>query len=175
MMQTSPPIDPRPATKGQITGWHVLFAMLAFFGTVIGVNIVFIVTAIGTNTGVVAVEPYRKGLHYNERIAFEARQAELGWRHTLEFGADASAINLILTAKDGAPISGASISGFVGRPSTNSEDRTLAFSEVAPGRYTAAIKQLQPGGYIASIEIARSAAEDQSPVYRAKERLWVKP
>ena len=36
----------------------------------------------------VANEPYRKGLHYNERIAADARQAALGWTETVDVGRD---------------------------------------------------------------------------------------
>ena len=40
--------------------------------------------AMSTHTGLVANEPYRKGLHYNDRIDADARQARLGWVDTLD-------------------------------------------------------------------------------------------
>ena len=52
---------------------------LAFFAAVFVVNGAMIYSAVSTYTGLVANEPYRKGLHYNERIAADERQARLGW------------------------------------------------------------------------------------------------
>ncbi|MDX2308412.1 MAG: FixH family protein [Hyphomicrobium sp.] len=162
-------------TAGEIQGWHVLTALLAFFGTIVAVNAIFIVTAIETNTGLVAVEPYRKGLHYNDRIAFDARQSALGWRHAMTLDPTSGNLTLSVDDKAGTPKSGLAVTGTIGRPATNAEDQALSFSEVSPGQYVAAIRALEPGGYITMIEVAPSAAEDQKPVFRVKERLWVKP
>ena len=54
--------------EGVITGRHVLIGMLVFFGVILGVNGMFLYSALSTYTGVVSDEPYRKGLNYNERI-----------------------------------------------------------------------------------------------------------
>src|SRR5262249_34112510 len=69
-------------------GRHVLVAFLAFFGTVFAVNGTLIYEAVSTHTGLVANEPYRKGLAYNARIGADERQARLGWTETLEVGRD---------------------------------------------------------------------------------------
>ena len=61
----------------------MLVAFIAFFGTIFLVNGTLIYEAISTHTGLVANEPYRKGLAYNERIAADERQARLGWTETL--------------------------------------------------------------------------------------------
>ncbi len=61
-------INPRQV-DGALTGRHVLLIFLAFFGSIFAVNGWFLYSALSTHTGVVAVEPYRKGLAYNERIA----------------------------------------------------------------------------------------------------------
>ena len=62
--------------------------VLAFFASIFTVNGVMIYSALSTYTGLVANEPYRKGLHYNERIAADARQIRLGWTDTLDVGRD---------------------------------------------------------------------------------------
>ena len=65
-----------------LQGRQVLACSLAFFAAVFIVNGAMIYSALSTHTGLVANEPYRKGLHYNERIAADERQAHLGWsRH----------------------------------------------------------------------------------------------
>ena len=57
----------------------MLGVFLGFFATVFVVNGAMIYSAVSTHSGLVANEPYRKGLHYNERIAADERQARLGW------------------------------------------------------------------------------------------------
>jgi nitrogen fixation protein FixH len=57
-----------PRQQG-LRGGHVLGAFLGFFATVFVVNGALIYSAISTYSGLVANEPYRKGLQYNERIA----------------------------------------------------------------------------------------------------------
>jgi len=67
-----------PEVQG-LRGRHVLFAFLGFFGVIFAVNGVFLYAALSTHTGVVANEPYRKGLNYNQRIAAFQAQEQLGW------------------------------------------------------------------------------------------------
>ena len=71
-------LPPAPRQQG-LRGRHVLWAFLGFFATVFVVNGAMIYSAVSTHSGLVANEPYRKGLHYNERIAADERQARLGW------------------------------------------------------------------------------------------------
>ena len=71
-----------------LQGHHVLVAFIAFFGTIFLVNGALIYEAISTHTGLVANEPYRKGLAYNERIGADERQARLNWTETLQVGRD---------------------------------------------------------------------------------------
>ena len=53
----------------------MLWVFLGFFGVVFVVNGAMIYSAVSTHSGLVANEPYRKGLHYNERIDADERQA----------------------------------------------------------------------------------------------------
>lgn len=158
-----------------ITGWHVLFAVLAFFGLVIAVNAAFIFVALETNTGVVANEPYRKGLRYNERIEFDREQAALGWKHALSLSPDTRKLIVRIADKDGNPVLGLSVAATLGRPASGQEDQSLAFTEAEPGSYETAIKPLNEGAYIATLELGRNNGERTEALYRAKERLWVKP
>lgn len=159
----------------QITGRHVLFAMLAFFGVIFAVNGVFLYQALNTYTGVVQDEPYRKGLAYNERIAEDARQTALGWTRSIAMS-PAGMVKLALKDNAGAPVQGLVVSAVVGRPSTNVRDVPVRLVEGEPGVYQASIGEVDAGSWVISIEAARVNG-DQSPevVYRAKERIWLKP
>ena len=84
----SPTVLPRRRRQQGVGGRHVLMVVLGFFGVVFVVNGVMIYSALSTHTGLVANEPYRKGLHYNERIEADERQARLGWSDSIEIGRD---------------------------------------------------------------------------------------
>lgn len=164
------------STKG-LTGWHVLAALIAFFGVVFAVNGVFLTQALSTHTGIVSQEPYVKGLHYNARIAAGERQAALHWNETLAVGVDGR-VEVTMTDAGGQPVRGLAISGAIGRPSTSKLDRTIVLAEVQPGRYAGVVGALETGTWLVNLEakigdakVGEAAAE---PVYRMRRRQWLK-
>lgn len=162
-----------PEPEGfRLTGRHVLAMFVAFFGVIFLVNGYFLARALSTHTGVVSVEPYRKGLAYNGRIRADEVQAALGWKDAVAIEA-VGLLTVTLEGPSSAPISGLHLSVLVGRPSTAQSDRTLMLTETAPGRYVAETSALAPGHWIVTLE-ARHGAGNTEPVYRAKRRLWLK-
>lgn len=155
-----------------LQGRHVLMILLGFFGVVFAVNGFFLVSALSTHTGVVANEPYRKGLEYNDRIAAAERQASLGWRESLSVKTS-GAITLALHDANGAPIPNLGVTAVLGRPATARFDRRLALVESVPGHYTATARALEGGSWIAGIE-ARTSTSDEL-VFQLRRRLWLKP
>lgn len=155
-----------------ITGKHVLFAMVAFFATVIGVNVVMMRLALSTHTGIVAENSFRKGVKYNEEIAASEKQAELGWRDDIRLASTGDKLSIDIRDKDGKAVRGLTIKATLGRPATEREDLAVTLSETSDGIYEAAVPARAAGTYVASIEAARA---DDGVVYRAKERLWLKP
>jgi nitrogen fixation protein FixH len=150
----------------------VLAVLLAFFGAVFAVNGLLMYQALSTHTGLVANEPYRMGLAYNERIGAAARQAQLGWSERLDFGRDGHAL-FVLAERDGRPVRGLRVEGVLGRPASNAHDVKLAFVETAPGEYAAQTAQVPAGSWLIALEArAREGAE---PIYRLRRRLWLKP
>jgi nitrogen fixation protein FixH len=162
----------RPAGFGpRLTGRQVLGAFLAFFAAIFAMNGVLIYWAVATNSGLVANEPYRKGLHYNERIAADERQRQRGWSDKLELTKDGR-VALVLTDKAGHPVSGLKVETVLGRPATNRQDIHTAMSEVAPGRYEARTAALAAGFWLVVLE-ARGDTEE--PIYRIRRRVWLTP
>lgn len=158
-----------------LTGRHVLIAFLGFFGVIFAVNGVFLYYAIGSYTGVVANEPYRKGLEYNRRIADDARQAALGWTRALTL-TRAGELKFALKDAAGEPITGLIIEAQVGRPSTNVEDATVRLIEGAPGVYQSNLGAMAAGAWLVSAEaVRRREGQSDEVVYRVKERIWLKP
>jgi nitrogen fixation protein FixH len=152
---------------------HVLGIFLSFFAAVFVVNGAMIYSAISTYSGLVANEPYRKGLYYNERIAADERQAGLGWRDRVELDRGGR-VGVVLDDDSGRPVSGLTVEVQLGRPSTNRHDLRLRLREGAPGRYEAQAASLAEGTWLIAIE-ARAAGNAEEPIYRARRRLWLEP
>jgi len=166
--------SPRVESSG-LTGRHVLWSLIAFFGLIFAVNGYFLYAALSTYSGVVANEPYRKGLEYNQRIAADARQHELGWTESLDIAATRDTLLLDLKDKNGLPVVGLkTVKAAVGRPSTNKHDVIVELDETAPGHYTAAIPKLADGEWVVSVN-AVMPANAAIDVYRLRKRIGLKP
>jgi nitrogen fixation protein FixH len=163
-------INPRHV-EGALTGRHVLAMFVGFFGVVFAVNGYMLYAALSTHAGIVANEPYRKGLAYNERIAAAERQAGLGWTGAVDVGIDGR-VALAMARPDGTSLRGLLIEGNIGRPSTDRQDHALKFVE-ADGRYVAAAGTLAEGAWLLTIEAHET--EGGAPVFRSRRRLWLKP
>lgn len=131
----------------RIRGWHVLAAMLAFFGVIIAVNVAFAIYAVRSFPGEDAPRSYLQGLRYNDTLNERRAQAARGWRASAELLHDqrGAALEVTLTARDTAAIDGADVSGFLQRPISAQLDRALALEPVGAGRYVAHIGALEPG------------------------------
>ncbi len=170
--------DPKKAPN-ELTGRHVLLALLAFFGVIFAVNGTFLYSALSTYTGVVADEPYRKGLEYNTRIADEERQHALGWHHKIELSPEGQLRIKFDGASPGA-LESLSLKGTIGRPSTNAADVSMTLVAGQPGEFLADVGKLADGNWIVTAEAtkpridAASSQENAEVVYRIRERVWLK-
>lgn len=159
--------------NGGLKGAHVLVGFGLFFGTVFLVNGSMIYKAISTNAGLVANEPYRKGLHYNDRIAASERQALLNWTEGATLARDGRLV-VTLEVESGKPVTGLKVDAVIGRPSTNRADKAVELKEETPGHYVANAGALEPGAWLVSLE-ARVDPKAEDPIYRARRRMWLKP
>lgn len=172
MSPTTLPTARRAPTPG-LNGRHVLLTMVAFFGIVFFANGVMMYQAIATNGGLVANEPYRKGLEYNRRIEADERQQHLGW--TVDAKIERSGeIAVTMADAAGQPVHGLAIAGTIGRPAGNQHDIPLKFAEASPGRYVARAAGIEPGTWQLAVD-ARVAVDAADPLYRLKRRLWLAP
>ena len=156
-----------------LRGGHVLGIFLTFFATVFAVNGAMIYSALSTHTGLVANEPYRRGLRYNERIAADERQARLGWTDKIDVGRDGR-VGVVLADSGGRPVSGLKMEAILGRPATNRHDVRLTLAEAAPGRYEAQTAPLAEGAWLIAVD-ARADSNAEDAIYRARRRLWLEP
>lgn len=135
------------ATEFRIRGWHVLAMMLAFFGAVIAVNVVFAVIAVQSFPGEDVRRSYLQGIQYNDTLAQRREQAALGWQASaaLAPNAEGAVLEVVLRDRDGVPIDGATLSGELQWPTTDSFDRAATFEARGDGRYVAQLGDLHPG------------------------------
>ena len=142
------------AAATALTGRKVLAALIGFFAVVFAVNGIFLALALSTNTGVVSNEPYRKGLKYNEQIAADTRQSELGWTSEITLNTRDGKVVALIKDRDGAVLAGLRAIATIGLAATDREDVAATLTETAPGHYEASFPNLKAGGYIANLEVS---------------------
>ena len=131
-----------------LTGRKVLLMLIAFFGIVIGVNIVMMRLAIQTLPGTEVDSAYSASLAYEKEIAAARDQDARNWKvdAQIQRGPDGSA-TLLVEAHDGGgkPISGLKFHGRFERPTDRRADLAVAFAEVGIGIYRASAPRVAPG------------------------------
>lgn len=154
----------------EVTGRHVLLAMLGLFGLVIAVNAVFVYLALDSFTGVTTAKPYQEGLAYNQVLDARAAQRNLGWQGTVTVGPSEAGERITVTLKDNAdrPLIGLQLSGMLKRPIHDGIDQPLAWQEAAPGAYQAAVILPERGNW----DLVVTASDGSGRPFEMKARLW---
>lgn len=160
----------RSSAEG-LQGRHVLYALFGFFGVMLIANGIFLYYALTTFGGGDTRDPYRKGLHYNDRLAEAEKQAERGWAAKLGYDKVTGEIALELRDRQDQPVRGVRIGGSVGRPATERQDVRIELKESAPGNYAAKLG-LAPGQWVVQLQ-SEDVSPAGDPTYRLKQRLFV--
>jgi len=138
-----PIVSPRP-----LTGRKVLFMLIAFFGVVIGVNMIMMKLAIQTLPGTEVDSAYSASLAYEGEIAAAHNQNARNWKvdARVQRGPDGGA-TLQVEARDdsGKPMSGLKFQGRFQRPTDSRADQQVALAEVASGVYRGSAPVIAPG------------------------------
>jgi nitrogen fixation protein FixH len=149
------------------TGRKMLITMLAFFGVVIGVNMVMATFAVNSFRGVVVKSGFVASQDFNANAALLAEQAGRGWR--IEARAVNGAPALFFRGPDGKPIAGLSVEARAVRPADGREDLALTVREIAPGLYVAE-QPVAPGRWRIAF-----TADGSGPRYAGAAELFVAP
>jgi nitrogen fixation protein FixH len=153
-----------------LTGRVVLAALLAFFGTVIAVNVVMMTLAISTMPGIETESPYKAGINYNAEIG--AAQDQFG-RHLrvsghIERAADGHAIvNIEARDRSGAPLTNLAFTVRLLRPTDARADRIVAMTEHESGAYRGEAGDVSPGLW----EIELEAERGSERIFRSTNRI----
>ena len=140
---SKPSASPKP-----LTGRKVLFVLLAFFGVVIGVNMIMMRLAIQTLPGTDVDSAYSASLAYENEIAAARDQNTRNWKVDahIQRSADGGA-TLQVEARDnsGEPMSGVKFHGRFERPTDRRADQSVALAETGIGIYRGSAPQIAPG------------------------------
>ena len=156
-----------------LRGKHVLFGVIAMFGVIIAVNMVFAYLAIETFTGLTDKNPYQDGLAYNKVLEARATLHELGWQGSVTFSkinSGQDSVTVTLTDGAGEPLSGLTLAGQLRRPTHGGMDQTLSWQEDAPGAYTTLVTLPRRGNW----DLEVTADDGRNPPFVMKTRLWFK-
>ena len=131
-----------------LTGRMVLLLLVAFFGVVIGVNLVMMKFAIQTLSGTEVDSAYSASLAYEREIAAAHDQNARNWKVDAQVrrSADVGA-TLQVEAHDsgGIPMSGLKFQGRLERPTDKRADRPVGLTEVGRGIYRGTISEIASG------------------------------
>ena len=154
MSQAQPP---RP-----ITGRMVLFMMVAFFGVVIGVNLIMMRLAIQTLPGTEVDSAYSASLAYEKEIATARAQSARNWKdeaHVERSGQGGAMLRVEARDNDGRPMSGLTFHGRFERPT----DRR----EVGIGVYRGNAETIAPGQW----DLVLEGVADGQRLFLSKNRV----
>ena len=122
---------PRP-----LTGRMVFAMLVAFFGVVIGVNLVMMRLAIKTLPGVEVDSAYSASLAYENEIATAREQAARNWKvdaHVERSGQGGATLQVEARDHAGRPMTGLTFEGRFERPTDRRADLPVTLAEVGIG------------------------------------------
>ena len=146
------------ASQAKLTGKHVLFMFLAFFGVIFIVNGIFLSQAIKSFPGEVSKKSYVQGINYNDTIDEKNRQELLNWKSEIGVSySDDTPKDAILVArffdKDDLPLNELQVSAVLNQHSSDHKNVSFPMQFYADGEYTHQIDSLETGRWTVHIEV----------------------
>jgi nitrogen fixation protein FixH len=169
-MQAAPHAKQKQARN--LTGRHVLFLLLGFFGIVFAVNGILVHAAMSTFGGVETASSYKAGLQFEHEAAVAERQDALHWQVSGKLTRDgAGQAVLDVTARDagGAPLAGLTADARLAHPADERLDHDIPVSPVAAGVFHGAA-QAQPGQWDLIVDLYRGGKR----LFRSQSRVTLR-
>ena len=155
------------SAQRQFTGRHMLAVLLAFFGTIITVNLTMAWFANSTWSGLVVKNSYVASQEFNGHQAEARAHAALGWKPSTSYQNGTFAFTLLDAA--GNPVETNGVKAKLIRPAHEGFDQVVELSPQGNGRYSAPVT-LADGQWV--IEVLAEAGLDTP--YRHAKRIIVK-
>jgi nitrogen fixation protein FixH len=131
-----------------LTGRKVFFMLVAFFGVVIGVNLVMMRLAIQTLPGTEVDSAYSASLAYGNEIVAAYDQNMRNWKvdaHVERSGQGGATLQIEARDSNGRPMSGLKFQGRFERPIDRRADLPVILAEVGIGIYRGSAVTIAPG------------------------------
>jgi nitrogen fixation protein FixH len=162
--------EPDLRARKRLTGRAVLLYILAFFGVIVGVNLLMMKLAIDTMPGLEVDSSYRAGNAYNAEIAAARSQSARQWRvagHLERLAGGRTFLEVEARDRSGAPLTGLRFSARLDRPIDKRADRSVALLEQGAGVYRGEAENLAPGQW----DLVLEAAEGSERLFLSKNRV----
>lgn len=134
------------------TGWHMTFTLVAFFGTVVAVNLVMANFAIGTFGGTVVPNSYVASQKFNGWLAEGRRQSALGWDASVTRDL-AGRVEVRAHGRHGEPLTGLMVKARAVHPLGRAATTRLVFDPAGDAYRSRAI--LPAGRWLLTVEFQR--------------------
>lgn len=142
----------------RVTGWTVLWGMIAFFGVITIANVIMIWLALSSYTGIEAKNPYEAGRTFNASIAAAKAQRAANWEVNADWDRADQRLAVNIRDENGVPISGLDVAVRFRNPIAEMRDQDLQLEERETGLYKAATPALENGQWDLVIEARRGDA-----------------
>ena len=138
----------KPPASKPLTGRKVFFMLVAFFGVVIGVNLIMMRLAIQTLPGTEVDSAYSASLAYEKQIAAAHDQNARNWKvdaHVERSGQGGATLQVEARDRSGRPMTGLRFAGRFERPTDRRADLPVVLAEVGIGVYRGSASMIAPG------------------------------
>ena len=156
-------------------GWWYPWIFVGGMGVVIVVNLVLVVFAVSSFSGIATVDHYRKGLAYDTAIEAHRRQAERGWSMDLAVGGAAEGgpalvteLAVIFVDKSDQPLEDLTVRAALVRPTQPGHDAEIDLHHRGAGRYATTVTLPLAGQWDVRVHAQRGDAE-----FRENRRIFL--
>ena len=157
----------------EITGKHVVFFFIAFFGIIFTVNGYMIYKSQSSWTGLETHDAYRKGLKYNQKLSASSAQNTRDWTMDLtrkELADGGFELTAIPKDKNNEGLSALNMKASLVRPTHEGIDREFPLKETGLGVYTGTIGKIPLGKWYLLVTASRNG----QVLYRSKNELYLR-
>jgi nitrogen fixation protein FixH len=156
----------------ELTGKHVLFCLLGFFGVVFAVNAVLVKAATSTFGGVETSSSYKAGLMFEQDVVRAERQGALHWKIGGKLSRNGTGDAVIdISARDAkdVPLMGVTVHARLAHPADERLDRIISLHGVGAGQFHGEVKA-QPGQWELIVDLYHGEAR----MFRSRSRVTLR-
>jgi len=122
----------------ELTGRHVFYWTVGFFGVVFIVNGIMVRAATSTFGGLETQSSYKAGLMFEQEVARAERQDELKWQvdgALVRGRAGAAVLDISVRDAQGMPVTGLTAGARLAHPADSRLDQAMPLDRISAGRF----------------------------------------